>query len=112
MPGSLTVEADVRNTGSFAGDEVAELYFRPPHSADAQTGPRRIQRFHLNPGETRHVTFTLDPRTLSQVDEKGTRAVLPGRYQISLGGSQPDGDAGQGVQSKEFNIVGTEQIPR
>jgi beta-glucosidase len=71
-----------------------------------------FERIHLSPDETGHVTFRLDPRTLSQVDEHGNRAVVPGRYQISLGGSQPDGDVAQGVQSKEFDIVGTEQIPR
>ncbi len=30
---TLTVEADVKNTGSPAGDEVAELYLRPPQTA-------------------------------------------------------------------------------
>ena len=38
------------------------------------------------------ITFQLDPRTLSQVDEKGIRAVSAGNYKLSLGSSQPDGD--------------------
>ncbi|MGA7241528.1 MAG: fibronectin type III-like domain-contianing protein, partial [Terracidiphilus sp.] len=63
-------------------------------------------------GESRHITFTLDPRTLSQVDEKGTRAVSPGNYKLSLGSSQPDGDAAPTVQSATFTITGTKQIPR
>jgi beta-glucosidase len=110
---TLTVEADVKNTGSLAGDEVSELYLRPPQTAiSPKMALAGFERIHLSPDETGHVTFRLDPRTLSQVDEHGNRAVVPGRYQISLGGSQPDGDVAQGVQSKEFNIVGTEQIPR
>jgi beta-glucosidase len=107
------VEADVKNSGPFAGDEVAELYLRPPLTAiSPKLALAGFERVHLNPGETGHVAFRLDPRALSQVDEKGVRAVVRGRYQVSLGGSQPDGDAAQGVRSREFTIAGTEQIPR
>ena len=70
---SLTVEADVKNTGTMAGDEVSELYLVP---ASIRVLPpwRRLPvstASTLNPGETRHLTFHLDPRALSQVDEKG-----------------------------------------
>jgi beta-glucosidase len=110
---TLTVEADVKNTGSLAGDEVAELYLRPPQTdVSPKLALAGFERIHLNPGETGHVNFRLDPRTLSQVDERGMRAVMPGRYQISVGGSQPDGDADQGVRAKEFSITGTQTIPR
>jgi beta-glucosidase len=110
---TLTVEADVKNTGSLAGDEVAELYLRPPQTdVSPKLALAGFERIHLNPGETGHVNFRLDPRTLSQVDERGMRAVMPGRYQISVGGSQPDGDAAQGVRAKEFSITGTQTIPR
>jgi beta-glucosidase len=110
---TLTVEADVKNAGSTAGDEVAELYLAPPKTnvspALALAG---FERVHLNAGETRHVTFHLDPRTLSQVDDKGVRAVSPGLYRISVGGSQPGGDAGQTAVSGEFSIKGVQQLPR
>jgi beta-glucosidase len=110
---TLTVESEVKNTGALAGDEVAEIYLHPPQTA---ISPKQalvgFERLHLNPGESMHVSFRLDPRALSQVDEKGVRAVVPGHYQISVGGSQPGGDAAQGVRSKEFTIVGTKPIPR
>ena len=110
---TLTVDADVKNNGPLAGDEVVELYLRPPQTTvSPKLALAGFERVHLDSGETGHVTFQLYPRTLSQVDEKGMRAVDPGRYQISLGGSQPDRDAAQGVRTKEFTIVGTEQIPR
>ncbi|MGA8743619.1 MAG: glycoside hydrolase family 3 C-terminal domain-containing protein [Terracidiphilus sp.] len=109
----LTAEADIRNTGSLPGDEVSELYLTPPQSGLApRLALAGFQRVHLNPGETRHITFTLDPRTLSQVDEKGTRAIVPGEYKLSLGSSQPDGDAASTVQSASFTITGTKEIPR
>jgi beta-glucosidase len=108
----LTLEADVKNTGSLAGDEVAELYLIPPQSPlsprQALTG---FQRLHLNPGETRHLTFTLDPRTLSQVDEKGIRAVTPGKYSLSLGSTQPSSAEGSNTISVPFVITGTQKLP-
>jgi beta-glucosidase len=109
----LTIEAEVKNTGSLPGDEVSELYLVPPQSAiSAKLALAGFQRLHLNPGETRHLTFTLDPRTLSQVDQKGTRAVTPGNYKLSLGSSQPNGNAASTVQSVPFTITGTKELPR
>jgi beta-glucosidase len=102
---------DVKNTGTRDGDEVAELYPIPPHTnfspALALDG---FTRLHLAAGETRHVTFILDPRTLSQVDDQGTRAVPPGRYTIAVGGSQP-GAAGPS-QTATFTIEGSMALPR
>jgi beta-glucosidase len=109
----LTVEADVRNTGKHAGDEVAELYLTPPKTdVSPSLALAGFERMHLNPGETKHMVFQLDPRTLSQVDDKGVRAVTPGSYRISLGGSQPNGDRGDSVKSADFTITGTAPIPR
>ena len=104
----LTVEADVRNTGPREGDEVAELYLTPPHTdvspALALAGFKRV---HLAAGETKHVTFSLDPRTLSQVDEHGVRAVLPGEYAVSLGGAQPTAS----TPRVRFAIEGRQELP-
>jgi beta-glucosidase len=108
---TLTVEADVKNTGKRAGEEVAELYLTPPRTDvspnQALDGFTRVQ---LAPGQTKHVTFTLDPRTLSQVDDKGVRAVTPGSYRIAVGGAQPS-ETTTG-QSAPFTIEGTHEIPR
>ncbi len=110
---SLTVETDVENTGPLQGDEVAELYLAPPQTSVSPTlALAAFERLHLGPGEKKHVTFHLDSRTLSQVDDKGIRAVSPGRYRVYVGGSQPSGDAAQAVKSEEFTIVGTQQLPR
>jgi beta-glucosidase len=110
---TLTVEADVTNIGSIAGDEVAELYLTPPRS---DVSPRLqlagFERVHLNPREMRHLVFHLDPRTLSQVDSNGGRAVTPGVYRIAVGGSQPEGDAAAAVIRSEFTIQGTQPLPR
>ncbi|HVU47261.1 MAG TPA: glycoside hydrolase family 3 C-terminal domain-containing protein, partial [Terracidiphilus sp.] len=110
---TLTVEADIKNTGSAAGEEVAELYLTPPRTdVSPKLALRGFERLYLDANETKHVVFHLDPRQLSVVDDKGVRAVVPGEYRISLGGSQPDGDEAPGVRSSTFTIVGTHSIPR
>ncbi len=105
---TLTVNVDVANTGKLAGDEVAELYLTPPHTAlspiQALAGFKRIA---IPAGQTRHLTFTLDPRTLSQVDEKGERSVTAGEYALRIAGSQSSEQAAR----KTFSITGTQTLP-
>jgi beta-glucosidase len=105
---TLKVEADVKNTGAMAGDEVAELYLTPPHtSVSPYLALAGFTRVHLAPGESKHIVFQLDPRTLSQVDEKGVRAVRAGTYIIHVGGSQPGSD----TPSAQVNITGEQELP-
>ncbi len=106
----LTVEAEVRNTGKRAGDEVVELYLTPPAS---DVSPLRelkaFQRVHLEPGASQQVKFELDPRQLSEVDAAGKRSVQAGSYTIFVGGAQPA--PGTGL-SGEFAIEGSAPLPR
>jgi beta-glucosidase len=102
---TVTVESDVKNIGSAAGDEVVELYLTQPKAFET---PIRVlagfTRVHLDPGQSTHVGLTIDPRSVAQVDAKGVRAILPGEYTISLGGAQP-GEA-TSVQTGKFTVVG------
>ena len=91
----LTVEADLTNTGSRAGDEVIELYLRGPQGEGAPLRSLRgFQRATLQPGETKHVVIKLDPAQISEVDKEGIRSMQPGSYTIFLGGGQPSQGAG------------------
>ncbi|MGC2638962.1 MAG: glycoside hydrolase family 3 C-terminal domain-containing protein [Acidobacteriaceae bacterium] len=105
------VEVTVTNSGSVAGDEVAELYLQQPPGFEtplhALAGFRRV---HLGPGESAQIDFTLSPRSLGQVDEQGNRVILPGQYSVSIGGSQP-GDGFSGVTG-HFTIAGREELPK
>ncbi|HEV2348628.1 MAG TPA: glycoside hydrolase family 3 C-terminal domain-containing protein [Terriglobia bacterium] len=106
----LTVEADVRNTSSVAGDEVAELYIDGPPSEGAPLRELKgLERIHLGAGETRRVTFKLDRRDLSVVNEQGERWERAGQYHIFVGGGQP-GDGTAGVEAA-FRIAGEERLP-
>jgi len=63
---SVTVTADVTNTGPVAGDEVAQLYIHQKTGTDSR--PMRqlkgFERVTLQPGETKKVTFQLGPAEL------------------------------------------------
>jgi beta-glucosidase len=121
----LKVDADVLNTGELAGDEVVELYLTPPQTALSPIHELEgFERIHLEPGKTRHVTFTLHPRQLSVVDAEGHRSVEPGQFSVYVGGQQPlkgceqctiprrnFAPVGQGV-SQAFSIAGSQPLPR
>jgi len=63
---SLTVTADVTNTGKVAGDQVVQLYIHQKWGSDSR--PMRelkgFERITLQPGETKTVTFQLGPDEL------------------------------------------------
>jgi beta-glucosidase len=107
----VKVEADVKNAGAAAGDEVVELYLTQPKAFET---PLRVlagfQRVHLGPGESAHVILTIDPRSLGQVDDKGNRVIMPGEYVVSLGGGQPQESAS--VQTGKFNVDGKIELPK
>ena len=92
-PGSTPgVSFDVKNTGSRAGAEVAEVYVGLP--AGASEPPTRLvawQRVELAPGESKTITLDLNPHYLSIFNEqKDAWELLPGDYKVMVGGSSRD----------------------
>jgi beta-glucosidase len=86
----VTVTFDVTDTGSMEGAEVAQLYVSDP-SAKATRPERELkgfQKVRLAPGETRHVTLTLDARAFSYWDEANHKWTIdPGKFVIRVGNS-------------------------
>ena len=101
----------MKNTGTMAGDEVIELYLTQPKAYET---PLRtlagFKRLHLGAGETVHVSLTIDPRSMGQVDAKGNRVVVPGEYAVSLAGAQPQEAAS--IQSGKFSVTGKAELPK
>jgi beta-glucosidase len=64
--GTLTVSADITNTGSVTGDDVVQLYTHEDGTSILQPVRRLngFQRVTLAPGQTKTVTFTLGPGNL------------------------------------------------
>ncbi len=92
------VSFDVTNTGSRAGADVAEVYVGEAHAKVPRPAKelKGFSKVALQPGETKHVTVTLDRRALSYYDagakqwraDAGEFNVLVGRSseQIELRG--------------------------
>lgn len=84
---TVTVSAELTNTGTRAGEEVAQLYVR---ALDAPL-PRPVRQLHgfqrvsLAPGESRRAYFRLAVRDLAHWDV-GRRqfALAPGRYELAV----------------------------
>jgi beta-glucosidase len=90
--GDVQVGADVTNTGSRSGSEVAQLYVGdPPSASEPPAQLKGFDRIQLRPGETRHVTFTLTSRSFAYWDvATHTWKVAPGSYKIMVGGGPQD----------------------
>src|SRR5690606_5771149 len=90
----VTVSVTVKNEGKLAGDEVVQLYLRPlePKRERALKELRGFQRVHLQPGQSRTVTFSVVPeKDLRVYDEAAGRyTVDPGRYEVQVGASSAD----------------------
>ncbi len=87
---TVSVSFDVTNSGSVAGAEVAQLYVSDP-SAKADRPEREMKGFakvRLAPGETTHVTLSLDARAFSYWDESAHKWTIdPGKFVVRVGDS-------------------------
>jgi beta-glucosidase len=87
--GNVTVGVDVTNTGVRPGTDVAQVYVSAPDTAGEP--PRQLKGFQkvfLRPGQTRHLTFTLDRRAFSIWDAAAHAwTTVNGRYQVWAGNS-------------------------
>lgn len=89
---SLTVTCTVKNTGSRAGDEVAQLYLRDELSSVTtyEKVLRGFERIHLAPGESKEVSFKLLPRDMELINREWKRVVEPGKFNVMVGASSVD----------------------
>jgi beta-glucosidase len=107
---SLTATVTVSNTGSVGGDEVVEAYLKTPQADGPIHSLVAFERVHIDAGASKEVTLKIAPRSLSSVDDQGNRAILEGKYTLSVGGAQP-----QETQSKSeasFTVTGTAPLPK
>ena len=90
--GRARVTFQLRNSGTRAGDEVPQLYVRPVVSAVAQPvlALKAFGRVHLEAGERRDVTFTVDARDLRLLDSQMRWVVPEGTTHLLIGASSRD----------------------
>lgn len=90
--GNFTVQVDVTNTGSRAGDEVVQIYTH--QQVKGITRPlkelKAFQRVPLAAGQTRTVTFTVPVNLLAFINAADQLVVSPGEVKIMVGTSSAD----------------------
>jgi beta-glucosidase len=91
--GSVKVSADITNTGSTRGDDVAQLYIHESDTSILQPVRRLegFQRVTLKPGQTRTVTFQLDSQQLGFYNGQSQFVVEPGPFDVWVGDSSVGG---------------------
>ncbi len=89
---SATVRLKVTNTGKRAGDEVVQLYIRDVVSSiiTYEKNLAGFERVHLEPGETKELSFTIDRKHLELPDANMKWIVEPGDFVLMAGASSED----------------------
>lgn len=84
----VSVSVTVTNTGSVAGEEVAQLYLSLPGDKGVKVRVqdlRGFQRVALKPGEAKKVTFELTAKEMSYYKVGATPFVTPGSWDVLSG---------------------------
>ena len=99
---STTVTVEVTNTGKVAGEEIVQMYIRDKVSSVTRPVKelRGFRRIALNAGETKMVTFGIDPEKLAFHNIEMNYVVEPGIFEIMTGSSSTDND----LQMTELHI--------
>jgi beta-glucosidase len=87
---TITASFTVANTGDRPGADVAQLYLTGA-AGDRRSRLLGFERVELDPGESRAVTVTADPRLLARFDgDAGRWLISEGTYTVALGRSASD----------------------
>jgi beta-glucosidase len=91
--GTVTVHADITNTGSSAGADVAQLYLHDKVASIVQPVRKLVGfgRVVLAPGQTRRLTFRIDRSAFGFYDNDARFVVEPGAFDVWVGDSSVGG---------------------
>ena len=107
---SVYVTFTVQNVGAIAGDEVMQVYVKPPRIAGRPFFPNiqllGVDRRNMNPSTNYDWEFVLSPYALSLVDDDGENYIFPGVYTVYVGGGLPETPLDTTTISSTFSIEG------
>ena len=90
---TATVYVKVKNTGTVAGKEVAQLYVSDKQASLARPAKelKGFAKIELKPGETKTVAFEINERALAFYDPALKQwTVEPGEFEVLIGSSSRD----------------------
>ncbi len=86
----VSVAFDLTNTGSRKGAEIAQVYVSDTHAKVPRPARelKGFERVELAPGETKHLTVALDPRSFAYYDTTAKKWTIdPGKFTVHVGDS-------------------------
>jgi beta-glucosidase len=107
---SVRASVEVKNTGKISGDEVVQVYISDLNSPVPVPvrSLKGFKRIHLLPRETKTVEFTISPDAFSIINDSNEKIIVPGKFEISVGGGQPECKGsveGVNLLKKEVKII-------
>ncbi len=102
----FTVAVNITNTGSVAGEEVAQLYLSSPSTADVWMPKKQLrgfQRIALKAGETKTITFKLCAEDFYYWNAVKYQAQA-GKFTLKVGGSSDNLPLSKSVLLKDADL--------
>jgi beta-glucosidase len=89
---TITVSFDLKNTGKYAGEEVAQLYLRDMVSQPIRPVKelKGFKKIMLQPGETKTITFVIDKQKLSFYNDQLQWITQAGEFNLMIGSASDD----------------------
>lgn len=86
---TVIVQFTITNTGKYAGDEVVQVYSRDEVSSIARPIKelKAFHRVHLEPNESKVVSFSFTFKDFAFLDENMKSIVEPGLFRLMIGSS-------------------------
>jgi len=90
--GKVNISCRITNTGDVAGDEVMQLYIKDVVSSTStyEKNLRGFERVHLQPKESKLITFKILPEDLEMINLAKKIVVEPGEFKAMIGASYDD----------------------
>jgi beta-glucosidase len=88
----IQVSVDIRNSGSYDGQEVVQLYIQDIYGSVTRPVKelKGFQKIFLKKGETKHVTFSIDEEMLKFYNADLKFAAEPGDFNLFIGSNSRD----------------------
>ncbi|WP_077328988.1 glycoside hydrolase family 3 C-terminal domain-containing protein [Virgibacillus siamensis] len=89
---SISFTVNVKNTGPKNSEEVIQMYVKDVESSVVipKWQLKGFKKMSLKAGEEKEVTMILTPRDMALINDDGKRVLEPGKFEVFIGGSQPD----------------------
>jgi len=99
-PSAIKVSVTVKNTGSFTGEEVTQLYIHDKVASVVRPVKelKGFSKYSLKPNESKLVEFVLTNKELGFYNNNGEFVVEPGEFDVMIGTNSENGLSGSFIK--------------